>query len=177
MHDRDDRSARCGRRSVDDGMNGEEEHSSLRCALGQAFEYLSYRARSIHEIKEYLLTKGHCEIVVREAIGRLTRYGYLDDLEFARQFVRSKSDWGSKRLRYELRRKRVEASVIDEVMLSPDDERCRCRQLAATYIQRHGPELDWTLKRKLWAYLMRRGFSSDAIELAVRWAGEDMSSD
>ncbi|NLU41902.1 MAG: regulatory protein RecX [Firmicutes bacterium] len=149
----------------------------LERALDSAYKYLSYRARSIHEVREHLSKKGYSDEVIEEALDRLMQYGYLDDLEFARQFVRSKSDWGSRRLKYELARKRVHESIIAQTVPSSDDEISRCRRLAQAYIRRRGPLLDQTLKRKLWAFLMRRGFASDIVESAVKWLGQDAPDD
>lgn len=153
-------------------MNRKEAKADLRYALDAAYRYLSHRARSIHEVREHLSKKGYCDAVVEEALDRLVQYGYLDDLEFARQFVRSKDEWGSKRLRYELTRKRVDESIIAQTIPSSDDETFRCRRVAAAYLKRRGPLLDQTLKRKLWAFLMRRGFAGDSVESAIRWLGE-----
>jgi regulatory protein len=142
--------------------------SDLASALDRAYEYLSYRARSAQEIRDYLVKKGYSELVIGEALEHLESYRYVDDLEFARQFVRSKDDWGPMRLQFELRRKGIEAPVIDSVMLDQNQEAERCRRLAAKYVERHGREIDRDLKRKLWAHLMRRGFSHEAVESAIR---------
>jgi regulatory protein len=158
-------------------MNHKRASDDLGRALDRAYRYLSYRARSIHEVREYLAKEGHSDAVVEEALDRLVEYGYLDDLEFARQFARSKHEWGSRRLKYELTRKRVDESIIAQAMPSSDDEASRCRRLAAAYLNRRGAVLDQTLKRRLWAFLIRRGFSSDTVESAVRWLGHDPSDD
>lgn len=142
--------------------------SDLKKALDHAYQYLSHRARSAREIRDHLTKKGHSEDVIDEALEHLAHYGYVDDLEFAKQFVRSKDDWGPRRLQFELRRKGIEAPVIDSVMLDQNQEAERCRRLAAKYVERHGREIDRDLKRKLWAHLMRRGFSHEAVESAIR---------
>lgn len=146
--------------------------SSLRHALDQAYRYLSIRARSIIEIRNYLSRKGHSEPVIEEAIKRLEDYGYVDDMQFAKQFVDSKDGWGSRRLLFELRRKGIDQAIIDEVMPGTSVEIERCRRLAVAYLRKLGPEPDQAGQRRLWSYLMRRGFSREAIESAIRWTDE-----
>jgi len=144
----------------------------LRDALDHAYRFLSFRARSALEIRDYLLRKGYSASLVESALGRLEEYGYINDLEFARQFVASKDDWGSERLKFELRRKGIDPAIIDKVMLSKSEERDRCVRVASEYLAKRGSKSDWAARRKLWAYLVRRGFSLDSVEAAMRWASE-----
>lgn len=153
-------------------MTQETGSSSLRHALDHVYRYLSFRARSALEVRDYLSKKGYSASIIEEAIARLEDYGYVDDAEFAKQFVDSKDGWGSRRLSFELRRKGIDPETIDEVMLSPSVEKDRCRRLAFAYLRRQGSRQDQAVRRRLWAHLMRRGFSREAIESAIRWADE-----
>lgn len=121
------------------GSSNGSGSSDLTTALDQAYNYLSYRARSAREIRDHLVKKGHSELVIGETLEHLARYGYVNDLEFARQFVCSKDNWGPRRLQFELRRKGIESPVIERVMLDQSQEAERCKRLAERYAERVQP--------------------------------------
>src|SRR5688500_17492061 len=56
-------------------------------AMLQAFNYLSYRNRSVKEIERYLRGKGHAPETIQSVIQRLTDLHYLDDTHFAVAWV------------------------------------------------------------------------------------------
>lgn len=134
-------------------------------AYDRALRYLGYRARSQQEVKRYLTEKEFDPKVVAATVERLLDQGYLDDLEFARSWLRDRARLrprGARGLRYELRQKGVENDVIDQVLDGLDEE-----DAAWTAVQpklARWLELDeQTFKRKLAGFLGRRGFNYDTI--------------
>ena len=59
----------------------------LQKAKDAAYRYLSYRARSVAEVRDKLKEKDFAAEVVAEVIDDLQRQKLLDDREFARRWI------------------------------------------------------------------------------------------
>jgi regulatory protein len=141
-------------------------------ALLRAYNYLSYRNRSVAEMERYLERKGFAPETVASVIERLVELHYLDDAHFAVSWVESRQRAGGRGphlLRSELRQKGVARETADEAIadLSADEGeqaldagRKKAQTLrAADYAE---------FSRKLGSYLSRRGYSSEAVWEAVK---------
>jgi regulatory protein len=133
--------------------------------VGQAYEralnFLSYRPRSEAEVRRNLSKKGIEEAVVEAVVDRLVRAGLLDDQEFARYWVENRLRFrprGVRALRHELREKGVSDSVIADALASLDEETA-ARQVAEAGARRLSHLDPRDFRRKLVAYMARRGFS------------------
>jgi regulatory protein len=139
--------------------------AGLDKAYGQALRYVALRSRSEWEIETYLARKEVDKAAVAEIIRRLRNLKLLSDLDFARSWVRGRRQLKSvsqRRLRLELRQKRVPSDIIDQV-LSEDgtDERDTLRELIDKKRARYPDKL------KLMQYLARQGFNYDDIKSAL----------
>ncbi|HEX9109652.1 MAG TPA: RecX family transcriptional regulator, partial [Longimicrobiales bacterium] len=142
-----------------------------------AISLLGYRARSAAELRRRLLRKQFALPVVEELVEDLAGRGYLDDQSFAQSFVRDRLGHhprGRGRLIQELRARGVSADdageAVAEVFQQDDVAECDLARAAAEAWARKGgartggPEA----KRRLYAFLNRRGFFGDAAREAVR---------
>lgn len=143
--------------------------------LDAALRLLSYRPRSEAEIRTRLGRRFEGEIIKR-VILHLKARQMIDDAAFA-QFWRGNRESFSPRskrlLRLELRRKGIDPEVIDEVLEGTDDEESAYRAA-----QRKGRTLgkDYeTFRRKLSAFLGRRGFSYGVINRTVERLWREIS--
>lgn len=133
-------------------------------AKGIAFRFLSYRTRSCKEIADKLKEKGFRQNTIRVVIQDLKRINYLNDLEFAKEFVESRlihNPKGRAFLRYELLQKGVENNIIDEVIgakLSAEKEENIARLLAEKIWQKKKNVETIKRKAQTYNYLARRGF-------------------
>ena len=140
-------------------------------AVDSAARVLSYRPRSVHEIRQYLTKKSIPQAVALAAIDRLSAMGYLDDVAFARFWVEDRNRFkprGPKALRFELRQKGISNTVIDEVLndtLNVDDAAYRAAQDVARKLRRVTRQ---EFRDKLAVGLQRRGFSFDVTREAVK---------
>lgn len=139
-------------------------------ALLYAERALARRDHSVAELERKLRGKGVSEGVIAEVIARLGRSGYLDDRRFAERWaesaVRNGRGYGP-RLRLELARRGVSREIVAEVLagiaMSFGEEETLAALVArkfAGFDFRSAPDRD---KRRVFAYLQRRGFSSAAI--------------
>jgi regulatory protein len=142
-------------------------------AMNRALHFLGYRARSRSEVRERLRRYGYGEETVRAVIGRLEELGYLDDEEFARTVVREKARrYGPRRVSADLRRSGVDTELAQGIVEEEFAERSEveaARSAAARRYNRGGSDAE---ARRVYGFLMRRGYSADVCaEVAREYRG------
>jgi len=149
-------------------------------AYQQALNFISYRPRSESEVRKKLIEKGAHQDVVEAVVSRLIKAQILGDDQFAKTWVDNRSTFRPRShsmLRYELRQKGVEESFIQQALTEAGDESGLAYQ-AGTQYSRRLAGFDWELFRKrLSAYLGRRGFSYGTIAPVVRKIWEESHSE
>jgi len=100
----------------------------------------------------------------------LTRSELLDDREFARYWVDNRARFnprGLRGLRHELRQKGISRDIIDDVLTTFDVHAAaeRVAEAGARRLSRAEPR---DFRRKLQAYMARRGFSYGVIKPLVQ---------
>lgn len=139
-------------------------------AFDKAVNLLSYRPRSTEEIRRKLAKKDYAEHAIEVAIGKLQRMGYLDDRAFAKFWIDNRNRHkprGSRALRYELRRKGIADAIINDLLEEMVDEKSGAYEAAQSRIRRMRGATEFEFKRKVGAFLQRRGFSYDAASRAL----------
>jgi regulatory protein len=142
-------------------------------AMNRALHFLGYRARSRSEVRERLRRYGYGEETVGAVIERLEELGYLDDEEFARTVVREKARrYGPRRVSADLRRSGVDAELAQGIVEEEFAERSEveaARSAAARRYNRRGSDAE---ARRVYGFLMRRGYSADVCaEVAREYRG------
>ncbi len=146
-------------------------------ARQSALDLLSHRARAAAELRDRLVRKGFAPALADGVVAEMAERGYVDDDAFARSFVRDRVRMrprGRLRLIAELRAKGVSTAraqnaidaVFDEDAVS---EETLAERAAREWSTRNPPGRAPrpTRRRRLHAYLARRGFASDAARQAV----------
>ena len=145
-------------------------------AFDRAAAALGRRARSAHELERWLLQRGYDRADVTDAVQRLTEVGAIDDSQFARAFARSRTlgkGMSRRRLAQELSRRGVDRHMADaaiaEVLEEESvDERALLEAAARKKLAvLRGQEPD-TVRKRLYGYLARRGYSSADIAAVIR---------
>lgn len=146
--------------------------------MQRALRLLSYKARTIEEMRQRLLEKEWAEAeVVEQVISRLGELNYLNDEDYANNFASSRlalKPLGPTRLRIDLQRKRLPAATVDAAVSQAYDERPEekmLEELIRKRVRLKGQPADRDARNKLIAYLMRRGFSYDLVMRKVRQMG------
>lgn len=140
-------------------------------ATKSALRLLKFRARSRHELRGRLVEKEFSDEAVDEAMERVESWQLLDDADFAKQWVEQRAESkGATRslLRRELESKGVSSAEIGQAIsvVSEEDERARAHELIAQRLRRRensnlfSMEERAKVKRRLVAFLQRRGYSS-----------------
>lgn len=146
----------------------DEIQKSYTMALG----YLSYRMRSEAEVRLFLQKKEIEEPLINEVIHKLYTFNYLNDLDFAKAYVRTHVNGGNKgpiTLKLELKEKGIKENLIQEALLGyPFDVQVEhAKQLAEKSIKKEKNISERALKQKLEQMLSRKGFPHDCIVMAL----------
>jgi regulatory protein len=145
-----------------------KEKTEANRAYFQGLFFLSFRLRSVFEIREYLKKKDWDSEVIILTIERLSQEGQLDDLVFARAWIQTRQLQRSRsksHLRSELMLKRIDRDLIDEALseLEEDGEDAALDRLIEK-MRRQSRYLD---DKKLAEYLGRQGFKYGDIKKAL----------
>jgi regulatory protein len=139
-------------------------------AYQQALKLLSYRPRSIAEVRKRLEQRGIPESMLAEVVERLQRSGLLDDTRFARDWAENRSEFrprSRRALTIEMRQRGVDDEAIAQAVAELDDDSL-AYQAAMKYSRRLNG-LEWQVfRQKLIGFLGRRGFSYTVAAPVVR---------
>jgi regulatory protein len=156
-------------------LAGRYEYGSSRDA---ALRLLKVRPRTEGEMRRSLRARGTAEPVVERLIEDLRNAGHLDDRVFARLWATEKMHGGAtgkRRVVAELRAKLIDPAIAEDETdraFSSEDQLEIAGQLALKRLVRMAGISADAKKRRLYEYLLRRGFESEiaaqATHLALR---------
>lgn len=151
-------------------------------ATEAALNFLAYRARSEQEVRDRLKRGAFSPEAIDTTITRLNDWRYLDDADFARRWVESRARGkprGQRLLQQELRQKGIDAETSKQAIAEADlDEVSAATDLARKRLNTMTGEDPAAIKRKISAYLARRGYGFDVVRKALeRATGEDLDED
>jgi len=142
---------------------------------------LEFRARSTVELRRELLRRGSPPDDVEAALAKLRDQKLVDDDDFARQFARTKvvgTGASRRRVVQELGRKGIARDVAERALqelreqdgIDPADGIHRVARKKWVSLSKLD---DVTRRRRLYAFLARRGFDPDEIRGALQRLGEE----
>jgi regulatory protein len=145
----------------------------------RAVNLLTYKPRSINELRERLLEKDWAkEEIVEEVIEKLKFYGYLNDETFAKSFASAKlreKPIGKRLLQQKLSQKKLDketiSNTIEQTFEETDEAEIIDRAIAKRLRIKGKPETREDTK-KFFDYLLRQGFSYDLIRDKLREIGK-----
>jgi len=141
----------------------------IEVAHESALKLLSYRPRSIAEVRKRLQEKDISPQAVEVVLERLQAAKLLDDQAFARYWVDNRDQFGPRSiraLRVELRRKGISDGDIRASLEGLDEEEAAYRAAKAQARRLDGEDKQGFRKR-LGEFLLRRGFGYDVIKTVV----------
>ena len=149
-----------------------QQAEAVYAAKARAMSLLTYRPRSVNEIRSRLREKKFSETAIENAVHDLLRAGLLNDEQFAISFARSRlisRPSGSRLLIQELKGKGIDEQYIEKALIEAFSERGE-PELAASLAEKQKPRPgDDPVKgaRRLSDFLLRRGFSWEIIKPIV----------
>ena len=171
---------------VGTAVTGKEERIAREAAqvkvYDRALNMLAFRARSSAELSRALVRKGEPKEHVDAAVARLREHGLLDDAAFAQSFTRAKvlgAQQSRRRVQQDLARKGVARDVSDAAIATVfEEEQVDQREIvegAARKKLRTLKKVDPAARRRrLYAFLARRGYDGEDIRRAMDAVGEEL---
>lgn len=157
------------------------EAAALR-TYDRALNMLAFRGRASRELARALERKGEPKELVTRAVERLTEQGLLDDAAFAESFTRAKvlgAQQSRRRVQQDLARKGVAREVTDAAIATVfEEEQVDQREIVEQAARKKLGSLrkldSVVRRRRLYAFLARRGYDADDIRAAMDAVGEEM---
>lgn len=153
----------------------EDAERSRQKTFDRAVNLLTYKPRSIKELRDRLLEKEWTnEEIVDSVIEKLKEYNYLNDAQFAKSFAASQirqKPVGKRVLKQKLAGKKldketVEAAIEKALEETPEEEIIE-RAIAKRLRLKGKPETREDAK-KFYDHLLRQGFSYDLVSNKMR---------
>ena len=143
-----------------------------------AINFISYRPRSSKEIADKLVRKGFSHELALEVVDELKELNLLNDLQFARMFVRDKlllKPMGKAMLRHKLLEKGIAFQLSERVLkeyVTEQSEQKAAKTLAERKMKmsrsRYSALDPLARQKRLIEYLLSHGFSQDVATKTVR---------
>ncbi len=141
-------------------------------AIRYAYRLLSYRDRSEKELTDKLKWKGFSGEIIQQTINHLSEKGFIDDAALALSLRRIAEDaklLGDRGVRIFLQRRGISENLIRDVLTDNDpDELIRARKAVDKKLKTIENYSDEEIKKKMWRFLVRKGYSFDTINKILR---------
>jgi len=144
-----------------DEIQLEEEKAQ---AMDKAMTHLSASPKTCRQINDFLIKKGYVQAVADYVIEKLKGYGYLDDKEYCREYMRSAGGKSVRAAMYTLLSRGVERSVAEEVLSGYSDDGEQVFSLLQKYLRGKPPTRENVYKG--YKYLISKGYSADVVKEA-----------
>ena len=121
-----------------------------------------------YEIKQKLLKYGFSSLVIDSSIKKAEEYGYVSDALYAKLLVESKKNKSKLEVKSFLIKKGIKSNIIEEEtkIISEDQEKDNASKLAEKYMKNR--EINQKTLAGLYGFLMRKGYSSNIVNFALR---------
>ena len=139
-------------------------------AFQKALQFINYRPRSVHEVKEKLEKLGFSGSVIDDVVNELLRKKYLNDYDYAENWIASRvrsKPRSQRMLRYELRKKLIPENIVEEALKSAPENGELALRLGEKYLRRFAHLDEKEFKKKMTGVLARRAFPFSVIETAL----------
>ncbi|MBW3568709.1 RecX family transcriptional regulator [Candidatus Parcubacteria bacterium] len=152
-----------------------KEQAKTDKIYNQVLSLIARRPRSRWEIESYLYNKipiskdspWKSKDVVEEIINTLSDKGFVNDADFARRWVESRrllKNISQRKLRLELKQKRVVDEIVDEVLAADKTDEI---EVIKAEINKKRRQTRYQDDQKLIAYLSRQGYNYGDIKSAL----------
>ncbi|MEK4427060.1 recombination regulator RecX [Solibacillus sp. FSL K6-1523] len=133
-------------------------------AFNKGLNFLSYQMRSEHEVRTKLLTAGHGEAVVQEALHKLTKLGFLDDASYSKALLETRKRTAKKgpaAIRQDLIKKGIDKNLQQQVLATFEHEEQikLAMELAEKAVRTNSNKTPVQIKQKIQDMLLRKGYS------------------
>ncbi len=147
--------------------------SEKNTALDKALTHISATKKTEKQVRDFLQGKGYLSAVCDYVIEKMRGYGFIDDREYAQDYVGfAASKKGGRLIKMELKAKGVSEEFIEnalDALDSGEQERAATRILEK-YMR--GKTADRETLAKAYRYLLGKGFDYETAKTALSTLGE-----
>jgi regulatory protein len=157
-------------------LGSDTDDSADALERGEKLLLARLRGRSLSRVEAEAVLRGADldEVQAEEMLDRFTELHYLDEAKLADQILHShheRKGLGRTGVELEMRRRKLDPNVILEKLEEiPDDEEERAIELAVKRVQQLERFDEQTIDRRLTGFLMRKGYNSSIVRVAVKAA-------
>ena len=141
-------------------------------AQNTALHYIGYKMRTEQEVRKKLFEKEYTEYIIERVINFLIKYQYIDDMKYSESYIKQRLQYNPKGiyvLKMELKQRGVKQNIIDRAVenMNIDElsDAIKLLQKKCFYLD----DIDEKNKKRLFAFLQRRGYSYDIIKEAFAY--------
>lgn len=140
----------------------------------RAMNLLKNKEYTVWELRKKLRDGYYPENIIDEAVEYVASYRYIDDLRYAVDYITTHEDMRSRRrIEHDLMNKGISGSDLEQAWLiweekggSQDEDAMIMKLLDKRHYDPENPDVKE--RQKTYAFLMRKGFSDDAVRRAMR---------
>ncbi|MDD7208655.1 MAG: regulatory protein RecX [Lachnospiraceae bacterium] len=141
---------------------------ALPRARHRAIAVLAKRDKTEQELRAVLYKSGTDSRSLEETIQYVKNCGYVDDLEYARDYLSFKKRKKSfLQIRMELKRKGISDEILEEVFEEEGSQQVESLFPAMKKYAEKYSELDYTAKQKIYGHFARKGYDSSLIRETI----------
>lgn len=143
----------------------------LKRAKLRALHLLNDMGRTESQLRQKLKQDHYTDEMIEEAIAYVKSFGYINDADYARNFVESRKDRKSKKELYaQMIQKGLDKDVIEQAFLECyEKEDARDAIVELLRKKKYDPETaDWKDTQKILGFLTRKGFGYDDIRQVIQ---------
>ncbi len=149
------------------------ERSSIIKAKAVVFRLFKFRPRSEAELREKLRDKAFEHEIIDQTIAYFLKLGLIDDQIFAKGWIQSRLNkpYGTRRIKQELKQKGISDEIIAtelEKAKTHYDELEAITKISNKRLRIYKNLDKIKTRRRLQDYLLRRGFSPENIQKALK---------
>ena len=139
----------------------------------RAMNLLTAKEYTVKQLRDKLKDGGYPEAIIEEALEYVSGYHYTDDLRYAVGYITDhESTRSRRRIEQDLMGKGIDAATLQQAWLQWEEqggEQDEEAMIQALLEKKHyDPEAaDEKEKQRVYAFLMRKGFSGEAVRRAV----------
>jgi regulatory protein len=167
-----------GQRLSDEKINTLCSEDGYEVAYQKALMLINHRQRTSYEIRQKLNEKGFSDSQIDEVLLKLQRAGLVEDGKYAQLWVENRNSFhprSQRLMRMELLHKGVANEDIEKALAGSAEDAELATQAAMQQIRKYS-HLNWEdFRKKLSAFLLRRGFSYGTVAPVVRSVWESVN--
>ena len=169
---------------LEGSMLEEDEFERIRLqyalprAKHRAIAILAKRDKTEKELRDKLQQSLTDTKTLEETISYVRTCGYVDDVQYARDYIYFKKGRKSfLQIKMELQKKGISSQVLETVFEEEGGQEMEDILMQVKKYMRRFPQLDYASRQKIYAHFARKGYNSELIREAMTKAGELLEED